>query len=112
MSPRRSKSRTTLGVRFQKSSKKDKKLSAIFSLPNGKERIVHFGANGMMDYTKYYAQNPELAETRKNLYIQRHEQREDWNNPMTSGALSRWILWNKKSLRESIADYKRHFKLM
>ena len=32
---------------------------------------------------------------------------EDWNDPMTAGALSRWILWGKPSLRESFNDFKK-----
>ena len=48
---------------------------------------------------------------RKEMYIKRHQKNEDWNNPMTAGALSRWILWNNPTLSESIADYKRRFGL-
>jgi hypothetical protein len=33
------------------------------------------------------------------------------NDYMSAGSLSRYILWNKKPLRESIADYKRRFNL-
>jgi hypothetical protein len=30
---------------------------------------------------------------------------------MTPGSLSRWTLWNKKTLSASIADYKKRFNL-
>jgi hypothetical protein len=30
---------------------------------------------------------------------------------MTPGALSRWILWNKESLRDSIADNMQRFDM-
>jgi hypothetical protein len=30
---------------------------------------------------------------------------------MSAGALSRWILWNKTSLRASIADYKKKVQI-
>ena len=37
--------------------------------------------------------------------------REDWDNPMTAGALARWILWDKETLPSSIEDYTRRFNL-
>jgi hypothetical protein len=44
-------------------------------------------------------------------YLERHEKKENWNDYMSAGSLSRWILWNKVSLNESIKDYMRKFKL-
>jgi len=38
--------------------------------------------------------------------MNRHKARENWQNPMSAGSLSRYILWNKPTLRASIADYK------
>ena len=40
-----------------------------------------------------------------------HAPREDWDNPMTAGALARWILWDKETLPSSIEDYTRRFNL-
>ena len=37
--------------------------------------------------------------------------REDWTSPMTTGALSRWILWKKETLRDSILDYTQRFDI-
>ena len=48
---------------------------------------------------------------RKRLYLLRHRTNEDWNNPMSKGSLSRYILWNKTSLEESIKDFKKRFNL-
>jgi len=66
---------------------------------------VPFGAHGMSDYTIH------KNRLRRARYLQRHEANEDWDNPVTAGALSRWILWNKPSLQESIQDFKRKFNL-
>ena len=77
------------------------KFTAVFD--DGKE--VSFGAKGYSDMTQHG------SETRKNRYLARHKPNETWNDPQTPGALSRWILWNKPSLRESIADFKRRFSL-
>lgn len=78
---------------------------AVFYEDNKKIKTTHFGAAGMSDYTKH------KDKERKNRYMSRHRTRENWSNPMTAGALSRWILWNKPTLRASISDYKRRFNL-
>lgn len=87
-----------MSVNIRPSTRKDKKYMAIFD-----DKVVHFGQKGASDYT--LNKNDVL----KNAYIKRHEKNENWNDPYTAGALSRWILWNKKSLQESINDYKRRF---
>lgn len=91
-------------IKIVKSTKHDKKLMAVFE-KNGRQKIVHFGAAGMSDY--HLHKDPE----RKKRYIARHAKHENWNNPTSAGALSRWILWNKPSLRDSIASYKKKFHL-
>ena len=57
----------------------------------------------MSDYTKHKDKD------RKKLYLNRHKKNENWNSPMTAGALSRWILWNKPTLKASIDNYKKKF---
>lgn len=79
----------------------NKKYKAIFN--DG--TVVHFGARGYEDYTMH------RDEDRKNLYLKRHRKNENWNNPKTAGALSRFLLWNKPTLRESLNDYKRRFNV-
>jgi len=90
-------------VVIKKSNKSGKKLMAIFD--DGKKiKTTHFGAEGMSDFTIH--KDPK----RKERYLKRHRARENWNAPMTAGALSRWILWNKPTLRASVEDYKKRFK--
>ncbi len=91
-------------ISIKKSPKKDKKYVASFC-KNGRIKKTHFGAKGMSDYTKH------KDKQRKSRYIQRHKSRENWRDPTSAGALSRYILWGKPSFRESVADYKRRFKL-
>lgn len=88
------------------SDKKDKKYTAVFYEGDKRIKTTHFGAKGYSDYTIHKDND------RKERYINRHKAREDWNNFMSPGSLSRWILWNKKTLTASIADYKRRFKLV
>lgn len=84
-----------------------KKYIAIFS--DGTK--IKFGAAGYMDYIKYYKKDPKEAERKKEAYLKRHSATENWNNIKTAGALSRWILWNKPTLEESIKDTKKRFNL-
>jgi hypothetical protein len=90
----------------RKSHKKEKKWDAVFEKENGKEKVVRFGAAGMSDFTKH------KDTRRKSLYLKRHSgMGEDWNQPDTPGALSRWILWNKPSFKASLSDFKKRFDL-
>lgn len=67
---------------------------------------VPFGAFGMSDYTI------NKNKLRRDRYLQRHRANEDWNDPMTAGALSRWILWgDSTSLDLNIKEFKRKFNL-
>ena len=97
----KSKSKLRL-IKIVKSTRPDKKLMAVFE-KNGKQKITHFGSFGMSDFTKH--KDPE----RKKRYLARHTKRENWNDPVSAGSLSKYILWNKTSLRASIDDYKKHF---
>lgn len=93
-------------LKIVKSDKKDKKYMAVFiNKTTNREKIIHFGAIGYSDYTIHKDDN------RKALYISRHKNNEDWNNPITAGSLSRWILWNLPTLGASIKDYRRRFNI-
>ena len=94
-----------VSVVIKKSSKPEKKLMAVFTMNNGRKRTTHFGASGMDDYTK--TRNKE----QKSRYLKRHRRNENWNNPLSAGALSRWILWNLPTRTSSISDYKKRFNL-
>jgi len=89
---------------------KEKKYRAVFYRVNqeGKEdkiRHTDFGAKGMSDFTIH--KDPK----RKGRYIKRHRANENWNDKYSAGALSRWVLWNKPSLKSSWLDYKKKFNL-
>ena len=69
------------------------------------DQKIYFGAFGMSDMTKH------KNEDRKNRYILRHKKREDWNDLTKAGTYSRYILWNKPSLEESIEDMAKRFNV-
>jgi hypothetical protein len=87
---------------LRKSLKSAKKYDAVFE-DEGREKIVSFGAAGMSDFTLHH------DEARKERYLNRHRKNEHWDKPDTPGALSRFILWNKKTVRASLRDYKKRF---
>lgn len=90
---------------IRRSHKQEKKWDAVFD-KDGREKVVSFGQRGYSDFTKH------KDRTRRSRYIKRHSgMGESWNKADTPGALSRWILWNKPSLKSSIADFKRKFNL-
>jgi len=99
-------------VEISRSSKPEKKLMAIFYDDEGKKmKTTHFGQRGASDYTKHGDKE------RMERYLERHgggfetSTKEDWKDSTTAGSLSRWILWNKPSLKGSFDDYKSRFGL-
>jgi hypothetical protein len=101
--PNTSFGKTGKGIKLKSikpSNKSDKKLMATFE-KNGRQKVIHFGAKGMSDFTKHH--NKE----RRNRYIFRHQKDTKTGDPSRAGYLSLFVLWNKPSLQASIADYKR-----
>ncbi|MFZ9458299.1 MAG: hypothetical protein ACO26L_04940 [Candidatus Fonsibacter ubiquis] len=88
-------------ITLSKSTRKGKKWQVKF--PDGK--TVHFGAEGYLDYTQH--KDPK----RKELYIQRHAKREDWNNLNTAGSWAYNLLWSYPSLQEAIRKMEMKFNI-
>jgi len=99
-------------IRITKSNRTGKKLMASIETDNNRILNIHFGAKGYGDYPYYHMnEGVSYANMKKKAYIARHRVREDWNNPISAGALSRWILWNKSTIDASIIDYRKRFDL-
>jgi guanylate kinase len=92
-------------VVLSKSSNKAKKFMAVFTYSDGNTKTTHFGAAGMSDYTIHKDQK------RMKRYLARHRKNENWSDYTSAGSLSRWVLWNKPSLRGSWKDYLKRFGL-
>lgn len=98
---------------IKKSDRKDKKYKAKFCMCEkfdeckGKHtKEVHFGQKGGETYIDHTDK-----EKREN-YLKRHRKNEDWNDPDTPGALSRWILWgDSTSLARNISAFRKKFNL-
>ena len=83
-----------------KSSNKNKKYDARI---DGR-KTISFGAAGMNDYTIH------KDDERKQRYLDRHRKNENWNDHNTASFYATNLLWNKKTLSESIKDTNTRFK--
>jgi len=98
-------------VVFSTATAKGKKMKATF-FEKGKDgkmkkkKTIQFGSAGMSDYTI------NKDKERRKRYLDRHRKRENWNNPMSAGALSKFILWGDSTSKQSnIRAFKRRFNL-
>lgn len=99
-------------VRLLKSSNPQKKYKVIVN--NGEiTKTIHFGQGGAMDFIKWNTVDKRKALERRTAYIRRHFKREDWNKSgiMTAGFWSKWLLWNKPTLEQSINDIENRFNI-
>ena len=69
-------------------------------------KMVHFGATGDTDYT--ISHDKEM----RDKYITRHKANENWGDPTSAGALSRYMLWERTSLSTAISQYRQRFGLL
>lgn len=90
------------------SPESSKKFRIIFLSPPWERKLtLLIGQQGAEDFTIHR----DLQ--RKENYIRRHSSREDWSASgiKTAGFWSRWLLWNKPTLRESIKDIRERFSI-
>jgi hypothetical protein len=79
------------------------KYTALFTDP---KKTTHFGSAGYDDFLKTKDVKKRAA------YLARHRVTENWNDPTSAGALSRYLLWGRSSsLKENIMDFKKKFNL-
>ena len=92
---------------IEHSTKNDKRLMAIFGKrPNGTEYIVHFGSPSPP--SEAFIDHGDKK--KRTDYIKRHRPRENWKNPYSPGALSRYILWGETTdIDKNIRQYKKRF---
>jgi hypothetical protein len=94
------------------SERPSKKYVATFCMCDGatkccdtERKKVNFGLRGSSTFLDH------KDEKKRQAYVARHRVNENFNDPLTAGSLSRYILWNKTTLSASIADFKRRFNL-
>ncbi len=91
-------------ISVERSPLSGKKWRASF-VDGDKRKHTDFGQAGADDFTI------TKDEKRRELYRARHKKDLDTGDPTRAGYLSYHILWNKPTIRESIADYKKRFNL-
>ena len=95
-------------VEITKSNRNDKRFQAVFTDDDGKKiKTTQFGLKNAVKGTYIDHKDKKLKEN----YLKRHKKNENWNNFMSAGSLSRYILWNKKTYQQSLDNYKKIFKL-
>ena len=83
----------------------NKRYKVIFYDDDGdKIKTTQFGDKRYENYTIH------KDEKRKELYRKRHH-KDNINDPMSAGALSWWVLWNLKTINDSIRDYEKRFNI-
>lgn len=87
------------------------KYKAVFLQDNGRKLTTKFGAKGMMDYTLYSKQGGDIADKHRKMYLLRHKKTENWTDPTSAGALSRFLLWEYPSFRQAVEEYRKRFSL-
>jgi hypothetical protein len=77
----------------------------FFNKDKKRVKTSQFGQAGASDFTKH-------GDTeRRDRYDVRHKSRENWADFVSNGSLSKYILWNKKTLASSFQDYLKRFNL-
>jgi hypothetical protein len=76
---------------IQKSTRAGKRFMATYA--NGK--VVHFGQAGGQTYIDHG------DKAKREAYLARHKKRENWNDPFSAGALSRYLLWGDSTNMET-----------
>ena len=84
--------------------KSDKPEKKYFIVTNTNKK-VYFGQAGADDFTTH------KDEERKQRYIRRHKNREDWtkNGINSAGFWSRWYLWDKLTKKEAYENIKNKY---
>ena len=96
--------------------KKSKRPNKKFVVDTGDKKI-YFGDSNYRDFllmndkkSKYYEPDKIERERIKKNYRLRHKN-DNLESPLSAGALSYYLLWNKPSLRKSISDYEKKFNI-
>lgn len=95
-------------ISLGRSPRRDKKLVAVFS-DRGRIRRTHFGAAGYGDFTVYWRRDPQMARAKRRQYIARHGAQEAWTDPTAASTLARHILWERPTVRDATARFRRRF---
>ncbi len=99
-------------MELRKSKRENKKYVAYFE-----NNTTHFGDDSYRDFilmndrnSKFYEPSKAEREKVRANYRGRHA-KDNLNDPTSAGALSYYLLWNKPTLKASIRDFEKRFKI-
>ena len=88
---------------LEPSIRKGKKYVIKFTEP---KKTIHFGSKNSSTYLDHHDKHI------RNNYLLRHSISEDWENPLTAGALSMWLLWGKTTdLYTNLMHFLKRFNI-
>ncbi len=89
---------------IKQSTRKNKKLMITFSNP---KKTIHFGSKNSKTFLDH------KDKKKRENYILRHKVNENWNDPLTAGTLSFYLLWGSSNdLNTNLQTYLNHFKIL
>ncbi len=91
-------------INFERSKRPTKKYVAVFRIDGKRKKTIHFGQKNAEDFTIHKNINRMRAYKRRHAY-------DRYDEPLTAGALSWWVLWNKPDLNQSLNNYLRVFNI-
>jgi len=96
-------------VYLTKSPNKSKKWRVVVPISLTDQLKIDFGSSTNKDFTIYNKEGNKMANVYKMAYLARHKINEDWTNEESAGFWSRWMLWNKPTIEESIDHIQNKF---
>ena len=90
---------------LERSDRPEKKYMVVIETDSGRKKTIHFGDSSLKDYTLFNAQE---REAHKRSYLARHGAREDWEDPLSAGFWSRWLLWGPHPSVSANLKFIRH----
>jgi len=93
-----------ISVEIKKSVLPTKRYGATFTRKNGKTKTINFGSINGQTYVD------GAGEKIKEDYMARHSIRENWEDPLSAGALSKHILWgDSDNISKNVVAYRKEF---
>ena len=90
-------------LEFKKSTREGKKYMMVLN-NDGRNLTIHFGQEGSRTFLDHG--DKKLREN----YLKRHKANEDWTK-INAGSASRYILWNKETLSNSLKSFMSVFNI-
>ena len=90
-------------ISLEPSTRPNKKYMIMFNDP---KKTIHFGSKNSKTYLDHKDKKKRFN------YLQRHYPNENWDNPLSAGALSAFLLWGPSTdLKTNLKEFLRRFNI-